>query len=394
MTEHQREHQDDAALRKLSTDARVEARMLDDNTPITDAQRDALLQDLRDYKARNEFSQSKLAELTGLSTSVVSQMLSGTYTGDVPGTLRKIDQFLANERKREASPRSTARQFIGVLEMCRTTSEEAINCNTMAVITGEHGIGKTWSAQWIRDRNSGAVLITCDDKDCDENFIIDALYEALKIGSHATHRRHKKREIVDHLRTHRNVIVIVDESQKLTRAALELLRSIHDQSDSDGRRCTPMILFADNDFYKLVVAAKGKSRQPRRLLSPQISSRLYPVVSLEGLAGELDGSDGGGNVLPPVYSFEDIQKIFNSNRVRLVRREALDWVRRLANVAAHGRLRLATRVVDVAERMVKGKPITVDILTQVLTLFVGPNEARLVQDEIKDQPAAPVAIAG
>jgi len=394
MTEYRERDQDGQALRRLSTDARVEARMLDQDKPITDAQRATLLRELTSYKERTKvggasISWSKLAEGIGVSNSVLTETVRGKYGGDVDGVLRKIDQFLAAEQQRDAEPSIRERQKISVSDVCHAVASEAITCNSMAVITGEHGIGKTVSAKWIQERNAGAVLITCDDKDCDENFVIDALYDALRIGTHTPHRRHKKREIVAHLETHRNVIIIVDECQKLTRAALELLRTIHDQSDGDGRRNTPVILFGDQDFYRLVVQSKGGKRT---LLSPQITSRLYPVVSLEAHCFQRD--DEGQAIPNSVYTTKDIEQVIKNQRLRIVRPDAIGWITRLANVHHHGRLRLAVRVVEIARRTKTGPTVTVKDLVAALELFLGPDESALVQTELVGQGPSRVAVAG
>jgi hypothetical protein len=379
------------AMRQFGMEARVEARMLKEGEPVISGQRSALVRDLRAYRDANlidgkPISLAKLAGYIGVSQSVLTEWTKSTYKGDDERISRLVDQFLAREDQR--GQRASIRGFASIraaVEVMVPAVNQAVLRRSMAVITGEPGSGKSLFAKWYVERNDGAVLITCDDADRDAKFVIDALHLALRLGTYSPHARQKKREIEAFLQAHKNTVIIVDESQKLTADALELLRSLHDKSDPDGVRNVPVILFGDDKFYAVVCRSRGGERTP---ISPQITSRMFPVVSLERQG--LQHDDDGQTIPDSVFTRDDIDLIVKNGRLRLVRSDAVAWVVRLANLHGHGRLRLAARVLEIAIDIKQGPQVCVDDLVVALDLFLGPSEAKLCVDEMKRrvEPAA------
>jgi hypothetical protein len=180
----------------------------------------------------------------------------------------------------------------------------------------------------------------------------------------------------------------VDEAQKLTRSALETLRGLHDKSDVDGIRNTPVILFGDEDLYRRVVRSRGGERTP---LSPQFTSRLFPVFSCER-HGVQRGGKGQGE-MAVVFTTEDIEAIIKRGRLK-IRQSAIGWLVRLANLHGFGRLRLAARVAEIAIDLADGATLTVDHLRAAADLFLGPDDARLAVSEMDQPMTAAVAAAG
>lgn len=385
--------EDRPAIEKLGMDARTSeaTRMLRDGEQITKAQRTALVKDLAAYRDahlvdKKPASLAKLSELIGVSASVLSEWVKGTYRGDDDRVCRLVDQFLAREDQRDKGARIRGFAPIRVVVECILAAvTQAVTRRSMAVITGEPGSGKTTFGRWYADRNDGAVLITASDADGDAKFVIDALHAAL-VKTYSRFTRQKLRELIGYLQGHKNVILIVDECQKLTPAALETLRSIHDQSDPAGERNVPIILFGDETFYALVVRSRGGERTP---ISPQITSRLFPVVSLErhGLQRDEDGQA----IPESTYTKADIEQIVRQNRLRLVRPEAIAWAAKLANLHGHGRLRLAARVLEIAIDIKHGAQVSVADLRAALELFIGPSDARICVEEL--ERGAPLAAA-
>ncbi len=374
-------HPEDA----LRQDARVDARMLDPTKPVTDEQRAALIDELKAYRERNRvgkqpISWAKIAGYCGVAATVLSEVVKGTYKGDTDRVLRLIDQFLAREDQQSKRPNIRDFVRIKITEHIVAAIGQTITRRSIGVITGEPGSGKSKHAEWFLGQHEGAVLITADDADNDAKFIVDALHKALKIGTYCTHTRQKKREIEEYLSKHLNTVIIVDESQKLTNAALEMLRALHDKSDPTGHRNVPVILFGDEHFYKVVMKSRGGERTP---FSPQITSRMFPVVSLERDA--LDRDDDGQVIPATAYTVADIDRIVRQQRLKLVRSDALKFAVKLANLSGWGRLRLAARVLEIAIDYKQGPQVTVDDIRASLELFLGPDDSRLIIDEMKEQ---------
>lgn len=384
------------AIERLGMDAKESeaARMLRDGEPITKSQRAALVRDLAAYRDANvvdkkPLSWTELAKLVGVgSSSMLTEWVKGTYRGDDDRVCRLVDQFLAREDQRDKGAKIRGFAMLRLVVECILAAvTQAVSRRSIAVVTGEPGSGKTTFARWYAERNDGVVLITASDTDGDAKFVVDALHAAL-CKTHCRFTRQKMRELVGFLQSRKNTVVIVDECQKLSPEALETLRSIHDLSDPAGERNCPIILFGDESFYALVVRSRGGDRTP---ISPQITSRLFPVVSLERHGLQVDGD--GQSIPGTCYTTADIEAIVKNQRLRLVRPDAIAFAVALANLHGHGRLRLAARVLEIAIDLARGRQVGADDLRAALDLFIGPSDARVCVEAIQRQPMA-VAVAG
>jgi hypothetical protein len=381
-------------MAQFGTEARFDARMLDANKQITDAQRSAVIRELEAYRSRNPIdgqpmSIDKLRKLIGVAKNTLDQVIKGKYPADPDAVIRKIDAFLAHEEQQGKRTNIRGFQKIKITALIVGAINQAILRRSIAAITGGSGSGKTTHATWFKGQHEGAILITARDGDSDWKFIVDKLHEALKLGTYARHARQKLREIEAFLQSHQNTVIIVDESQKLTNDALETLRSLHDASDPEGQRNVPVVLFGDETFFKTITKSRGGQRTP---LSPQITSRMFPVVSLEAHGIERD--DDGQAVPGTVYTREDIERIVKNQRLRLVKGDAIGWTVRIANLYGWGRLRLAARVLEIAIDTKLGAMVTIPDLLAALDLFIGPSDAKLVLQQLEHEEARPVAAAG
>ncbi len=377
-----------SAFDQYGMEARVEARMLDADKPITDEQRVALIRELQSYRDGHKTANGKpmpwveLGGKIGVSGSVLVEIVHGKYKADPSNTLRKVDQFLADERIKLG--RFDARTFtrIDLTDKIAGVIKQGLKHNTIPVIIGPPGSGKTSHARWFVGSREGAILIEADDLDNDHRWVIDAVYRALGLlGRKHRFRRDKKRAIVDYLRKHKNTVIVVDESQKLDRAGLEMLRRLHDLSDPQGQRNISIVLFGDNDFYKLIVNTRGGSRTP---ISPQITRRMYPVFQID--VDGCQGRDEAGNpVSGTVFSPDDIEATLKNKRLRVLRPEGVKWMAKLANVEEFGSFGLAMRVFEVAWDHRRSRLIGVDDLVLALATVLGPDEAVLVDEQAHHQ---------
>lgn len=382
------------ALDRLGRDARVEQGMLKPDQPITDTQRRAVIREAQSYRdghkvAGRPLSLAKAAAAIGVSESVLSEWLKDKYAGDVDRVTRMVDAFLAREAQSASGPNIRTFRRIKLVENLHAACKQAIQRRSIGVVTGEPGIGKTGFLDWLVCQSDGAVKITADPKDCDAKFVVDALYVALKLSSYTPSTRERKRQIVEYLQSHQNTILLVDECQFLTNDALEILRALHDQSDPEGVRNVPVLLFGDSNFYKVVMSSRAGRRTP---LSPQITSRMFPVLEID--VSCIDHDDSGQVVPNSLFTREDIEQIVSQNRLRLFRPEALDYAVKLAHVHGYGRLRLASRVMEIAIQIKRAAQVTLDDMRAAMGLFLGPADADVVRQEIdRQQPAARRAAA-
>jgi hypothetical protein len=359
---------------RLAERSRVDARMRKDNEAYTEEQQHALLSELRDYRISNRVAGKpmpwkKVAELVGLPESTLSEVMKAGYKGDTEKCLRLIDQFLADERVRRGrfddrsfASTSLTRQIMGVIS-------NGVKNNSMPVIIGAPGSGKTMHARAYAADRDGAILIRIDQSTGDARGVTELLCQAITALRNMLDKHFRRRvtSIKAYLAKHRNTVIVVDEGQKLDRDGLEMLRDLHDSSDPDGRRNVPIIFFADKAFYKLIVRSRAGERSP---IAPQLSRRMYPVFDIER-----DGADDDG----VVHTAEDIAAILRNDRLRVVSEAGVKWLVRLANTPGYGALGFAMAILRMAFDLSRGGDLLdVGALGEALTMALGPEVAEEV----------------
>jgi hypothetical protein len=335
---------DGHGLERIAQHGRVEFRMVKDDQVLTDDVRRQVIEDVNAYRddhgASNQpLAWGRLSELIGIAQGTLVDVVRNKYKGDTDAVLRKIDQFLADDRARAGRFDFRTHARIGLTEAIFGAIRSAVRMNSMAVIIGESGDGKSVHARAFQLDRGGVVLIRPDQAHVTDRGVTRLLCNAIDGLRPQYNTSHARRvmAIKDWLRKHGTAVIVVDEAQKLSREGLEMLRDIHDISDPTGRRNVPIVFFGDHDFKKLIFRGRAGARSP---ISPQTARRMRPVLDLEF---DCVVDDRGG-----IYSAEDIVKIVRNNRVKLLTSQAVRWLRNLANTAGWGRLGMAMGVLQQA----------------------------------------------
>jgi hypothetical protein len=171
------------------------------------------------------FSVRDLGKKIGIGASTLSQWVREKYEHDDRKLLAKILEWVrgqdAAEAQRSWIPTDTGMQVVGALNRALGTGE-------MIAIYGGPGVGKTTAARYFA-KAIAPWLVTCSPA---TSGLIPALQAvASKVGVVADGGAAR---ISDALRTYlRNApgILILDEAQHLSIAAVEELRAIHDDID-------------------------------------------------------------------------------------------------------------------------------------------------------------------
>jgi len=137
---------------------------------------------------------------------------------------------------------------------------------------------------------------------------------------------------------------------------------LHDTSDAEGRRCTPILLLGSQEFYRLLVKSRNGERSP---ISPELTRRIYPVFDIVRDGGD---AEGGG-----VFTVQDLVRIIRNDRVRVVTPDGVRWLTRLANVHGYGSLGFAIAVLRMAFDIVSNRQVTVADLVSALRMSIGPR---------------------
>ncbi len=373
----------DGGVERIAQQGRVDYRMVTEGQQFTDDIRCQIIDDLKAYREDNPHGGqpqpwSRLAELVGVTQRTLVDVVRGKYKGDADKVLRKIDQLLADDRARAGRYdfRTTAR--IGISEAIFGTIRSGIRLNTMPVIIGSPGVGKSVHARALAADRGGVIIIRPDEGNRDDRGVTRLLVNAIdSLRQFYTHTHARRVIEIEHwLRKHMGTVLVVDEAQKLTRDGLEMLRDIHDISDPTGRRNIPIVFFGDHGFKKLLFRSRSGEKSP---ISPQTARRMRPVLDIDA---DCRVGDAGG-----MYTVEDIVKIVRNNRVKLLTPRAARWLRDLANVQGYGRLGFAMGVLQLAIDFAVPpggellEPIDVDVLQEALEMTFGKSVAIEIDEQ-------------
>lgn len=184
---------------------------------------------LREHMTSKGIKQGSIARATGVSQTVISQYLSGTYPGDVASVETKIQQWLELEAQRAERPFLDPTGIIKTKAVTMITQAllVAARDRDMVVITGPAGAGKTTTLQAYAKDNSSSILV-----EADHGYTAMALFaelcDHLSLPTKGTLHELLQR-VVEKLKDSGRLI-IVDEAEHLPYRALELLRRVHDKS--------------------------------------------------------------------------------------------------------------------------------------------------------------------
>lgn len=186
---------------------------------------------------RSEWSNSKLAAKLGVSTSVVSQYLNiddhgnlrpegSKYPGDVESLEKRILDLLRNEARRKASGVDTvecptSRELRSALEFVRKT-------NDVGAILAQAGQGKTRAIELYISSNPLSLSIHVRTWARDMGSVEGLLFDA--VGRSGYNGYDKRASYVASKLRGSDRLIIVDDAHKLTRAALQYLFDLHDET--------------------------------------------------------------------------------------------------------------------------------------------------------------------
>lgn len=368
---------DGAGFQILGQADRVEYRMLTDEQELTPELRANLVGELQDWRGDHPspkdpgkpYPVNRLAEQIGVSPSVLSEWLRGKYKGDDRAVARAVDQFLADDRQRAGRHDFRRHAKIALSHKIFGAIQAGITNNTMPVIIGPPGCGKTAHARAFAAERSGVLVLRIEDQPADKRAVSEQLCDVIAELRPQKARPHRRRldSIKSWLRKRRNTVLIVDEAQKLSASGLELLRDLHDGLDPDGAHGLPIIFFGDETFYRLLVRAKSGATSP---IAPQMIRRMVPVMDVVRDGGVDDGGD--------LYTVDDIIKIVRNDRVKLLGRPAARWLTDLANVDGYGLLGFSLKVLQIAAHLMQRRgerQVTIDHLTAALNMTAGRSVA-------------------
>lgn len=184
---------------------------------------------LAGYITKTKGSQSRVAKELGISKATLSLFLSGSYTGNNEELAKVAEQFMNMGAARQATAKAPeiclqVGNTVEIEEKARIAHVQ----NTIVLVYGPAGCGKTTALEHYAQSNNGVIYVQADvttnSPRCILKLILSALGEQVK-GSSADMMRF----LLDKL-TDTNRLLIIDEAQHLTEKSFDTLRAINDKA--------------------------------------------------------------------------------------------------------------------------------------------------------------------
>jgi len=187
---------------------------------------DDLRSDVREIMARERLQRSTVAKKIGYSRAPFTQWLDGKYKRNPNKIEECVSEWLAKQPKTNEGYLSlyTSEQFVDLLSVAQESGD-------MALGSGGPGIGKTFAIRHFVETSEYDVWVaTMSPASSGLVSSLQTVAEALELGDSYSGARGLRVAICQCLKKGSWPLLIIDEAQHLSMAALEELRSIHDET--------------------------------------------------------------------------------------------------------------------------------------------------------------------
>ncbi len=210
-------------------------------------------------------SEKKAGDRIGISSSIISQLRSGTYRGDVEKQFDKLCAYFATKSAAAETYTEVDYAPTSISEVVYKTMENAKIKGGFAFVTGDAGIGKTKAIRkYMADHPLDSVMITINPCTKSTKAVLKLL--AMEIGVPITQSRDDLWMSIA-AKLHDGMVVMVDEAQLLTYGSIETLRAFADYFAERGQ--TLGVALVGNDGIREKI--EGRSREQYR----QVNNRAW-----------------------------------------------------------------------------------------------------------------------
>lgn len=174
-------------------------------------------------------SQWQISKETGLSTSVISQFLNGSYPGDNQEVAKTIEQYLSIGKEQLNTVSG-----VSFYPDLYNTKETLFCCyyshrhNDISLISGDAGAGKTTALQYYTDTHTGVIFVTANACITTATAILGLICK--KLGRQVPGRRAALMNTLVEQLSGTNRLIIIDEADHLSLDALQAVRNLNDEA--------------------------------------------------------------------------------------------------------------------------------------------------------------------
>ena len=291
--------------------------------------------DLAEFMEQSHKSQQQISRETGLSTSVISQFLNGSSTGDNEKIAKTIDQYLTvgKERLNTVSSVTFYPEMHNTVEVL-FTCYYAHRHNDLTLVSGAAGAGKTTALHHYEENNAGVIFVTANACTTSATAVLSLICQ--KLGKQAPARKAALMNVLVEQLTSSNRLIIIDEADHLSFDALQAVRNLNDLAG------VGIVLAGNDKIYRQMLAGR------RNYEFDQIRTRI-------GVRQKVTND----------YKVEEMQAIFPK-----LNQECTGY---LLKVACYESLRTAIKLYEAAKEFagVKKTALTVKILRETQKQLFG-----------------------
>lgn len=327
-------------------------------------------------------SQADLAKMAGVSSSTLTEVLGDKYAGNALQTLRRVDAAIDAAESRKQAPAKGEFVMTAVAEEIFAVLKAIVRIDSIGVIHGPSGIGKTLTlrACLAMDFPQAIYLAITDECKSPTRLYARLVATLSRRGTSAPTGSIASAAfgwLVKRLSgSHR--LILLDEAENLTMAALNGVRQLHDQTGC------PVILTGRPPLMTRVKASMGDAR-----IGGSLVGRISIIRDLLARTRSLRPGDGGAR---PLFSQAEIVEILAKKKIRLSR-DGRKWLAGVANIIALGDhegcgLRYAIQCATLCAASNPGeRELTAALLQETNALQLGEEYAQAIESEVETYSA-------
>ena len=183
---------------------------------------------LLEFIGKAQKSQNQVSKEIGLSTSVISQFLNGTYSGNNEEIAQTVLKYLEMGSKRLENSKDEYYAKLNNTEAVIFAATYAHQNGELVIVHGDAGAGKTTALTRYANSNAGVIFLTANASSRTVKSVLYMICEALGRKMESTEFM-MQRSLVNTLKDSKRLIII-DEADHLCTRALQTVRSLMDEA--------------------------------------------------------------------------------------------------------------------------------------------------------------------